>query len=173
MAASTATKTDDSMSVFVISRDFAAPRAVVWRAFTDPEKMKQWWGQKGVTIVSSKMDLRPGGIYHYGMRTPDGTVMWGRMVYREIVAPERLDFINSFSDENAGLTRHPMSPTWPIELSSTFTFAEHNDGTTFTVRWSPLNPTAEERATFEAGHASMTGGWTGTLDQLTAYLART
>ena len=50
------------------------------------------------------MDLRPGGTYHYGMQTPDGSVMWGKMVYREIVPPEKLVFINSFSDEKGGLT---------------------------------------------------------------------
>ncbi len=157
---------------FIISRDFDAPRDVVWKAFTDPEQMKQWWGPKGAKITASKMDLRPGGTYHYGMRTADGKIMWGRMVYREITLPERIVFINSFSDESGGLARHPLSPTWPIEMLSTFLFTETAGRTTFTVDWSPLNPTAEERATFDAGHASMTGGWSGTMDKLAAYLAK-
>ena len=63
--------------------------------------------------LSSKMDLRPGGTYHYGMRTPDGKEMWGRFVYREIIPPERIVFVNSFSDPEGGITRHPMAPTWP------------------------------------------------------------
>src|SRR5467141_4449519 len=83
-----------------------------WKAFTDPEHMKHWWGPKGFTVRITKMDFRPGGTYHYCMRSPDGRDMWGKFVYREIVAPERIVFINSFSDENGGLTRHPMSPTW-------------------------------------------------------------
>jgi uncharacterized protein YndB with AHSA1/START domain len=75
---------------FVISRVFDAPRELVWRAFTDPEHMKQWWGPKGCVIVASKMDFRVGGTYLGAMRDPAGNVMWAKFVYREIVAPERL-----------------------------------------------------------------------------------
>ena len=159
---------------FVISRVFDAPRALVWECFTKPERMKEWWGPKGVKLTKSEMDLRVGGTYHYGMQQQDGTVMWGRMIYREIVPPERLVFINSFSDEAGGLSRHPLAPTWPMEMLSIFTFEEMPDGKTkFTVTWRPHNATEEERATFDAGHASMTGGWTGTMEQLEAYLATT
>ena len=118
------------------------------------------------------MDLRPGGTYHYAMQTPDGKVMWGKFAYREIVPPEKLVFINSFSDEAGGVTRHPMAPTWPLEMLSVFTFEEQPGGKTkFTIRWSPHNATGEERKTFDAGHASMTQGWGGTMEQLAAYLA--
>jgi uncharacterized protein YndB with AHSA1/START domain len=158
---------------FVISRVFNAPRELVWECFTKPERMKEWWGPKGVKITKSEMDLRVGGTYHYGMRQQDGTVMWGRMIYREIVPPERLVFINSFSDEASGLGRHPLAPTWPIEMYSVFTFEEMPDGKTrFTVTWTPHNATDEERATFDSNHASMTGGWSGTMDKLEAYLAK-
>lgn len=161
----------DTSKDFVISRVFDAPRQLVWDCFTKPERMKEWWGPKGVKVVKSEMDLRVGGKYHYGMQQPDGTAMWGRMVYRVITPPERLEFINSFSDENGGLGRHPMAPSWPIEMLSIFTFEEMPDGKTrFTVTWRPYNATDEERATFDAGHASMTGGWSGTLDKLAAYL---
>ena len=71
------------------------------------EHMKQWWGPKGFTVIAAKMDLRPGGSYHYGMQSPDGNTMWGKFVYREIVPQERIVFINSFSDEKGGITRHP------------------------------------------------------------------
>ena len=72
---------------FVISRVFEAPRDLVFKAFTDPEKLKHWWGPKGFTVVKSQMDLRVGGIYHYCLRAPDGALIWGKFVYREIVAP--------------------------------------------------------------------------------------
>jgi uncharacterized protein YndB with AHSA1/START domain len=158
---------------FVISRVLNAPRDLVWECFTDPARMKQWWGPKGVKIMKSDMDLRVGGTYHYGMQTPDGKVMWGKFVYREVTPPQSLVFINSFSDEAGGLTRHPMSPTWPLQMLSTFTFDEEPGGKTkFTVRWSPHDATEEEQKTFDAGHASMTGGWGGTMDQLEAYLAK-
>ena len=157
---------------FVISRTFDAPRDLVWKAFTEPERMKQWWGPKGFTVIASQMDLRPGGTYHYGLRAPDGTQMWGKMVYREIVPPARMVLINSFSDEAGGITRHPMSPNWPLEMYSVFTFEDVGGKTKFTVRWSPHNATEEERKVFAASHDSMRGGWGGTLDQLAAYLPK-
>jgi len=158
-------------SAFVLSRTFDAPRDIVFKAFTESERMKHWWGPKGFTVIASKMDLRPGGTYHYGLKGPDGATMWGKFVYREIVVAERLVFVNSFSDENGGITRHPMSPTWPLEMLSTFSFTEEEGRTTFTVKWSPLNPSAEERATFDGAGDNMRQGWSGTMDQLAAYLA--
>ena len=92
---------------FVISRVFDAPRDLLWQCFTDPERMKHWWGPKGFTVIASKMDLRVGGTYHYGMQAPNGGAMWGLFTYREIVPQEKLVFVNSFSDEKGGVTRHP------------------------------------------------------------------
>lgn len=157
---------------FVLSRVFDAPRDRVFKAFTDPDRMMHWWGPKGSTVVAAKMDLRPGGIYHYGLKGQDGDTLWGKFVYREIVAPERLVFVNSFSDESGNLTRHPLSPTWPLELLTTLTFAAQSHGTLLTLRWGLLpSATAEERQTFDAAHDGMRQGWTGTLDQLAAYLS--
>ena len=134
--------------------------------------MKQWWGPKGFKVLAANMDLRPGGTYHYGMQAPNGAAMWGKFVYREIAPQERLVFINSFSDEKGGITRHPVTKTWPLELLSTFTFEDAPGGKTkFTVRWSPHNATEEERKTFDSNHDSMPQGWGGTMDQLEAYLA--
>jgi uncharacterized protein YndB with AHSA1/START domain len=140
---------------FVISRVFDAPRELVWKAFTEPEQMKQWWGPKGATILNCTMDLRPGGIFHYRMRYANQD-MWGKMVYREIDPPKRIVFVNSFSDEQGGVTRHPLGPTWPREMLSTITFDEQAGlpagqagKTTFTVRWIPINETDEEWKTFE------------------------
>jgi uncharacterized protein YndB with AHSA1/START domain len=156
---------------FVISRVFDAPRDLVWQCFTNPERMKEWWGPKGCTIVASKMDFRIGGSYLGAMRDPAGSVMWGKFVYREITPPARLVWVNSFSDEAGGLTRHPLSPTWPLELLTTVTFDEQPDNKTkITLRWSPFDATAEERQTFNAAHDSMRGGWGGTFERLEAYL---
>ena len=158
---------------FVITRLFDAPREVLWKCFTEPERMKEWFGPKGSVVVASKMDLRVGGTYHGAMRAGDGPVMWAKFVYREVVAPQRLVWVHSFSDEAGGLTRHPMAPTWPLEMLSTFTFEEEPGGKTkLTIRWSPHNATEEERKTFDAGQDSMRQGWGGTLEKLTAYLAK-
>lgn len=159
---------------FVISRVFNAPRDLLWKAFIDPLRMKEWWGPKGFKVSVSKMDLRPGGTYHYCLIAPDGSLIWGKFVYREIDPPERIVLVSSFSDEAGGTTRHPMTPNWPLEMLSTFTFEEQPGGTSkFTVRWSPHNASEDERKIFEAGRTSMQMGWTGTLDQLAAYLAKT
>jgi len=157
---------------FVITRVFDAPRELVWKAFTEPERMRQWWGPKGFTVIASTMDLRLGGTYHYGLRGPDGSTMWGKFVYREIVRPERMVLVTSFSDAAGNITRHPMSPTWPLQMLSTFRFAEQDGRTALTVQWSPLDADETERATFAGAHASMQQGWTGTLDQLAGYLAK-
>jgi uncharacterized protein YndB with AHSA1/START domain len=165
------TAADSQSKDFVISRVFDAPRDLLWKAFTEPERMRHWWGPKGFKVIASKMDLRVGGTYHYGLESPDGKPMWGKFVYREITPPERLVFISSFSDENGGVTRHPMAPNWPLEMLSTFTFEEQPGGKTkFTVRWAPYNATEEETQVFEAGRDSMTQGWSGTMEQLAAYL---
>ena len=157
---------------FIITRVFDAPRDLVWKAWTERERLMQWFGPKGFTRRAATLDFRPGGVFHYCLRSPDGHDMWGKFVYREIVAPERIVLVNSFSDEQGSLTRHPMSPTWPLEMLSMTTFAEHEGRTTITVQWAPLNATKSEHKTFEAGHESMQQGWTGTLDQLADYLAK-
>jgi uncharacterized protein YndB with AHSA1/START domain len=159
-------------SLFVISRTFNAPRELIFKLWTDPEQMREWWGPKGCKVMGGKMDLRPGGVYHYGMQMPDGVEMWGKFIYREVAKPERLVFVDYFSDEKGGITRHPMSPLWPLEMLTTITFLEDKGKTTVTIQLSPLNATDVERKTFEEGRGSMLQGWTGTLDQLTEYVTK-
>jgi len=157
---------------FIISRVFDAPRNKVWKAWTEAERLKQWWGPKGFTVSHCTVDLHPGGVMLYCLRSLDGQDMWGKFVYREIVKPEKLVFVVSFSDEKGGITRHPMSPDWPREMLSTVIFAEQRGGTLITVRWIPTNATELERKTFEDGRDGMRQGWGGTFDQFAAYLRR-
>ena len=161
------------MTPFEITRVFDAPREQVWKAWTDPERLKHWWGPKGFTVHTCKVDLRPGGTFLYGMKSPDGADMWGKFVYRKIEAPKRLECIVSFSDPKGGVTRHPFSPGWPLEVLSVVSFEEQGAGKTkVTVQWSPHNSTEEERKTFDEGRASMQQGWGGTFDQFAGYLAK-
>jgi uncharacterized protein YndB with AHSA1/START domain len=158
---------------FVISRVFDAPRDQVWKAWTEAERLKQWWGPAGFTVHTCKVDLRPGGIFHYGMTGPDGSSMWGRFTYREISAPKKLVFINSFSDEKGGVTRPPFSEDWPAETLSTVTFEEQGGKTKLTVHWVPADSSTEiERKTFDAGRDSMKQGWSGTFERFTEYLKK-
>ena len=159
---------------FVISRVFDAPRELVWKCFTDPAHMKAWWGPKGSIVIQADMDLRPGGVFHYRLEIADGSEIWGKMAYREIAPRDRIVFINSFSDEAGGTTRHPMAPNWPLEMFTIFTFEDVAGGKTrFTVRQSSYNATEEERKTFDSNHGSLTQGWGGTLDKLAGYLPKT
>ena len=155
---------------FTIERAFNAPRDLMWKVWTDPEHLKQWFGPKGVKVVHSKNDLRVGGTYHYAMETPDGSVMWGKWVYREITPPERMVFVSSFSDPDGGVTRHPLSPEWPLEMLSTIEFVERDGKTVVVVRWTPINAGEAEWNAFRGGMPSMNQGWSGTFGRLEAYL---
>jgi uncharacterized protein YndB with AHSA1/START domain len=115
---------------FIISESFPIPADKMFDLWTSPEHLGQWFGPAGVKIVRQTMDLRVGGAYHFCLQTLDGPLMWGKWVFREITAPKRLAWIHAFSDEAGGLSRHPMSPTWPLELLSTVDFQEEGGGMT-------------------------------------------
>jgi uncharacterized protein YndB with AHSA1/START domain len=159
------------MREFVVTREFAAPRDLVWAAWTQREHLARWFGPKGFTLMVGAYDFQPGGLFHYGMKSADGHEMWGKWIFKEIVPPKKLVVVVSFSDAERGVSRHPMSATWPLETLATSTFAEQAGKTVVTLRWIAYNATEEERKTFDSAHDSMTQGWGGTMDQLTAYLA--
>lgn len=75
-----------------ITRTFDAPRALVFNAWTEPDRVMRWWGPHGFVTHSCTVDLRVGGAWRLCMRRPDGVEHWLGGVYREIVAPERLVF---------------------------------------------------------------------------------
>lgn len=166
--------TQTAAADFVITRVFDAPRDLVWKAWSDPQALAQWWGPKGCTIRVIKHEFRLGGVFHYAMAYQPGHEMYGRFVYREIAAPGRLVFINSFSDAEGGITRAPfpqLGDKWPLEVLNTMTLTEKDGKTTLTLRGGPVNATEEERATFVGMFDSMQQGFGGTFDQLAEYLA--
>ncbi len=90
-ARSSAATTDSAQRVLVITRVFDAPRDLVFKAWSEPERLVQWFGPKGFTsTVVGSMDPRPGGAYRFHMRGPDESDHWVQGVYREIVEPERI-----------------------------------------------------------------------------------
>ena len=111
-------------------------------------------------------------MFLYCMRAANGIEMWGRFVYREIVPPERMVFVISFSDEDGNIVRSPFSAEWPLEILNTLTLTEHGGRTTLTLHSRPIDAIAEERAAFKAGHPSMQQGFKGTFDKLAEYLAK-
>jgi uncharacterized protein YndB with AHSA1/START domain len=84
---------------FVMERTFDAPRKLVFEAFSDCKHLTHWWGPKDWTLPVCKIDFRPGGVWHYCMRGPEGDESWGKAIYREIVEPERIVYLDTFADE--------------------------------------------------------------------------
>jgi uncharacterized protein YndB with AHSA1/START domain len=167
-------KNESTEVAFTVTRDYDAPRSLVWKAWTELDRLKKWWGPKGFTMQSCTLDLKPGGRFHYNMRGPAGAVMselWGKFVYREIVPPERLVFVSSFSDPAGNTVRAPFSADFPLEVLSTVTFEDAGKGTALTLRGEAINATEAERKFYRGMFPSMNQGWKGTLDQLAEHLA--
>lgn len=161
--------TTPAEGVLVISRVVHAPRALVYRAWTDPEIVKRWWGPHGYTTPVCRIDLRPGGRYQTCMRSPDGRDFWGQGVFREIVESERLVFTDSFTDENGnvvGAEYYGMSPTWPREAQVLVTFADQGNSTELTVLYGGLKDVPE------ADREGARQGWTESLEKFAEILER-
>jgi uncharacterized protein YndB with AHSA1/START domain len=99
----------------VITREFDAPRELVFKAWTDPKHIAQWWRPKGFTNPVCELDVRVGGAWHIVMRAPNGTAYPCGGVYREVVEPERLVFTNIATDKEGKLI---------LDGLTTVTFAE-------------------------------------------------
>lgn len=155
----------------IITREIHAPRELVFKAWSEAEHLKHWWGPKGFEISVKGLDFRPGGFFHYSMQAPEGSIMWGKFVYQEIKAIEKIVWINSFSDEAGNIVRAPFSDLIPLEIRNEVTFKENNHTTIMTLCSRPINATEEERSFFEGMFESMEQGFGGTFDQLEQYLA--
>lgn len=157
---------------FTITRTFAASLDRVWAAWTDPERIAAWFGPKETKGSVLEFDLRPGGVWRGRMDAADGSAMFSKFVFEEVDAPSRLVWIHGFADEAGNRTRAPFAPQFPLEMRTTVGFAEDGDGTRVTVEWVPIDATPEEEAFFAGMMESMNGGWSGSFDQLDAYLAQ-
>lgn len=157
---------------FVITRLFDAPRDLVWKAFTEADRMAAWWGPPGTTLRHSSLDMRPGGRYHFNSEFPDGNSVWGLFVYQEVSPQERIVYLHSFSNEAGEVTDSPFGGPWPARLHTTMLFAEMGDKTEFTLRQFAVDSSTEEDEAFRALFDGMTQGWGGTLARLDAFLAR-
>ena len=149
----------------VITRVFDVPREIIWKAWTDPEIMKKWWGPKDFTSPVCKIDLRVGGKYLYSMRSPEGQNFWSTGTYREIVVPERLVMTDSFADAEGNVvpaTHYGLSADFPLELQVMVTFEEHNGRTKMTLKHTGI-PAGEMSKQTEAG-------WNESFDKLAGAL---
>lgn len=112
----------------VISRIIDAPLELVWKAWTDPEYVKRWWGPKDWTSPTCKIDLREGGKYLFCMRAPEeqgGQDMYTTGTYKKIVPMERLEFTQCMSDKDGNVidpTQVGMPADFPKEVRTTIVF---------------------------------------------------
>lgn len=101
--------------ILYLESKFDAPRELVYEAYTKAEHLARWWGPAGWTVPVCKVELHPGGSWHYCMESPDGTVKsWGKAIYREINEPEQLVYNDYFSDEEGHID--PEAPGLLITL---------------------------------------------------------
>ncbi|HMK48926.1 MAG TPA: SRPBCC domain-containing protein [Thermodesulfovibrionales bacterium] len=151
----------------LIVRVFTAPRKLVWKAWTDAELMKRWWGPKGFTTLFNKIDLRVNGTYLNCMRSPEGRDYWSTGTYRAIAEPERIALTDSFADEKGNVvpaTYYGMASDFPLEIPVEVTFEAYDGNTKLTLRHVGIPPGAERDATEQ--------GWAESLYKLADVLKR-
>jgi uncharacterized protein YndB with AHSA1/START domain len=159
-------KTVQEDNDLVITRVIDAPRVLVFEAWTEPRHLVHWFAPVGCTTSFCTVDLRVGGRFHFCMRLPDGLAIWGLGVYREIIEPERIVYIDTFADAAGNVvppSRYGMSASYPLETIVTLTFSEQNGKTQLTLRHTVPGSFAEREA--------MERGWSQMLDRLTEEIA--
>ena len=144
-----------------LTRTFDAPRALVFKAWTDPKHVAQWWGPKGFSNTDCEMDLRVGGGFVLHMRAPDGVIYPCRGVFREIVALERIVYAGPASGDACGAGLPPNAVV-------TVTFEEDDGQTTVTIQ-TRLQSAADREAAVNRGFRI---GWTDSFDRLAAHLSK-
>ena len=143
----------------VLTRVLNAPRDLVYKVWTDPKHLAQWWGPHHFTNPVCEIDVRPGGAILIHMRWPDGRISPMTGVYQEVVPQERLVFLSSALDEQG----QPL-----FEVHTTVEFHEEKGKTKLIVRARVVKSTPQA-APYLAG---MEPGWTQTLERLTDYVAK-
>jgi uncharacterized protein YndB with AHSA1/START domain len=145
--------TDTSDREIVITRVFDAPRTLVFKLWTDPKHVAHWWGPNGFTITNYEMDVRPGGVWRFVMHGPNGVDYQNRVVYREVVEPERLVY------------SHVSGPQFEMKV----TFDDDGGKTKLTARMLFESATLRDKTIKEFGAVE---GLKQTLGRLGEHLAR-
>jgi len=142
-----------------LTRTFDAPRALVWKAWTDPKMVAQWWGPRMFDTPLCQVDARSGGLITIHMRGPDGNIYPMKGIFTEVVEPERLVFTSYAM----------MTPDGDpfLELRNTVTLSEERGKTTLKVDVVVVKATAEA----ESPLAGMNQGWNEQMDKLVLFVA--
>ncbi len=162
-----ANNTGSEQERMVVTRVFDAPRELVWKAWTDPQYVMQWWGPKGFTSPVCKMDFRVGGKFLCCMRTPDGQDFWNGGEYHEIVQFEKIVSSMYFSDAEGkkveaaeyGIEHEAIEDAYDV-----VTFEDFGDGQTKLTFIG--NETAED-----AKASGQAEGWMQILDKMAEVVA--
>jgi len=144
----------------VIHRVFDLPVNKVWRALTEAEEFKKWWGPRGFTCPSSAIEARAGGKYLNCMRGPDGKEYWSTGVVKEFKPGKKLVISDSFSDKNGNIksaSDYGMPGDWPRELTITFELEEADGATKLKLLHEGIP---------EEMHADCVKGWNESFDKL-------
>jgi uncharacterized protein YndB with AHSA1/START domain len=144
----------------VIHRVFDLPVSKVWRALTEPEQFKKWWGPNAFTCPSSKMETRVGGKYLNCMRGPDGKEYWSTGVVKEFIPEKKLVITDSFSDEKGNIksaSEYNMPGDWPKELLISFELEEADGATKLRLQHEGIP---------EEMHDECVKGWNESFDKL-------
>ncbi len=143
---------------YVIERSFAAPRALVWRAWTDPQLLHRWYGP-GVETIIHQFDLQPGGVWLNEMKW-GGNSNYSKMIFQEVVEEERIVWHHySSTDAEWNVTTNPMMEHWPKLLLTTVTFSGGGQQTDVRLSQVPMDASDAEIEFFAANMANMDGGW--------------
>lgn len=142
---------------FVLDRVFAAPREMVWRAWTDPELLSRWYGPRVETTIH-QFDLRPGGVWLNEMKWGDKSDL-SKVTFQEVLPEEKLVWHHSSTDSEWNIISNPMMPDWPRVLLTIVTFEDDGSKTKVRLTWVPFEATDAEIACFAGAVNNMGKGW--------------
>lgn len=139
-------------------RVFDAPRDLVWRAWTDPDLLHQWYGPGAETVIH-EFNLTPGGKWLNEMKYGDNSY-YQKVVFKEITAPEKMIWQHhSSTDADWNDVPSPMMPNWPALLHTTVIFEDQGDKTNVILTQVPVDASASEIEAFGQMMSNMDGGW--------------
>jgi uncharacterized protein YndB with AHSA1/START domain len=144
----------------VLTRLIDAPRESLYRAWTEPARLKQWFAPMPWTTSHAELDVRPGGAATVTMRSPDGNDMPCPGVYLEVVPNQRLVFTDAYTSA--------WQPSQKPFMTVILTFEDEGGKTRYTARvrhWTVADRETHEKMGFHAG-------WAQCADQLTALVAK-
>jgi len=149
--------TESSQWDLVMTRTFDAPRELVFRAWTDPKQVQQWWGPHGFTNPRCEVDARRGGALRIDMRGPNGVVYPMKAVFEEVTEPERLVFVSSALDDKGNSM---------FDVRNIVTLVDRRGKTELTLEAQVIRAT-EVAPQYLRG---MEVGWSQSLERLEAHL---